>query len=193
MPTLSIYPSDDGYINNVSGIYPTELTNISSSTSSSNAVQNTAYLFFDTRDVTTGLTGATITALTLKLYGIGYSDPFAVAQWVLYTDQNEVWGRTLDSADPMAPGFGTFVEGFFGGLTVGIYNDLTVSVAHMGDRTSKFTNFAVYAALGDVGPAYIEFGTVERANIAERSRLDITYTAGVTNGASFNQLVFGGR
>lgn len=175
MASLTIYPSDDGFINNVSGIYPSESFNESSSTSSSNAIQNTAYLFYDTRDATTGLTGKTITALALRLYGLAYSDINGVGAWLLCTDQNEVWGRTLDTADPMTPVYGTYSEGYILGLTVGAYNDLAIPVAHMGDRASKFTNFALMAALADMGPANIDFGAVEEV-LAKRPQLVITYT-----------------
>lgn len=175
MATLTINPVDDGYINNISGIYNSEDTNSSASSSSSNANQNTAYMFFDTRDATTGLTGATITALTLRYYGETFGDIAQVAAWIIYTDQNEVWGRFLDSGDPMNPASGTYQESPGAGTAIGQYNEFSIPVAHMGNRASKFTNFAIYASLSDLGPAHFYFGAME-GNAAHRPQLVITYT-----------------
>lgn len=158
MSTVTIYPTYDGFYNNVSGWYPSEGFNLARNTSSSSADYAQAYMKFTT--VGAGISaGDTINSVNFHWNPYTWTDINGVALWVFYTDINDVWdgaGTWNDATPPYIPS----------GMGYGTVNDSFVALGSTGFNTKSLTTsipksnifgVGIDPQLGDLGPAYMYF------------------------------------
>jgi hypothetical protein len=80
-----------GFLNNISGWYPSEDWEWAFTTSSSNANADESYEKYTTVGAGIGA-GDTINSVTLNIHVTVWSDPFGVATWIVFTDNLNSWG-----------------------------------------------------------------------------------------------------
>lgn len=162
MATVTIYPTADGFLNNISGWYPSESLNLCRSTSSSDGDYCEAYTKFTTVGAGIGASD-TINSATFYINVFSYSDPMAVGGWELYTDITPVWGA-WDETTPPNPGSGidsgTVNNGFWGITSTGAWNK---AISNSISKSGVFS-VGIKARLGDVGPAEFRFYDKDHAN-----------------------------
>lgn len=180
MSTVTIYPTDDGFLNNISGWYSGEGFNLSRSTSSSDADYAEAYMKFTT--VGAGISaGDTINSVTFFWNVYNWNDINGVGYWSFYTDINNIWdgaGTWGESTPPNVPlgiGYGTSNDG---GVSLGStgWNSqaLTTSIPK-----SNLFGVGIKAQLGDVGPSLMYF--YDNTGGANQPYIVIDYTPAATS------------
>lgn len=194
--------TSDGFINNQSGVYDSEIFNSSKTSSSSDLNYSVAVMFFNTliANLNTlasaqgqpSLTGATITSIVLRIWVTFASDVNGVGAWYYYTDINNIWGESCASASvaPGFPSFGTTLESPVLGLadyTVGAWNTFTINAAV---RTDQHTHIAIRNGDGDIGPSETQFDAAEGTHPPE---LVITYTPAASNVGGSPAHILAGR
>lgn len=166
MATVTIYPTDDGFLNNISGWYPSEGFNLSRNTSSSSADVAQAFMKFTTVGAGIGA-GDTINSVTLYWNIYIWNDINLVASWNFFTDINNTWdsaGSWGESGTPpnipSGVGYGTVSDGFITLGSTGLNNKaLTTTIPK-----SNIFGVCIDPALGDVGPAEMRFYDKDTVN-----------------------------
>lgn len=175
MSTATIYATNDGFLNNVSGWYGAETYNLSRNTSSSSGDLCQAFIKFTT--VSAGI-GAldTINTVTFNWNIYSWSDINLVAAWAFYTDVNNTWdsaGTWNDSTPPNVPSgvaFGTSSDGaVYLGSTGWNTKTLTTSIPKSG-----IFGVCIDPQLGDIGPSLMYFYAVENGSNYPYITIDYT-------------------
>lgn len=158
MTTTTIYPTDDGFLNNISGWYPSEGFNLARNTSSSSADIARAFMKFTT--VGAGIGAAdTINSVTLHWNIYVFNDANGVASWMFFTDINNTWdsaGAWGEGAPPNIPsgvGYGTVNDSY---ITLGSTGWNTKSLTTTIPKSNIF-GVNIDPELGDIGPAEMRF------------------------------------
>lgn len=182
MATVTIYPTADGFLNNISGWYPSEGFNLSRNTSSSSADYCLAFTKFTTVGAGIGA-GDTIDSVTFWWDVYNWSDVNNVAFWSFYTDITPVWGAWDESTPPSIPsgiGYGTVAEGGTGlGSTGWNSKSLTTSIPK-----SNVFGVGISADLGDLGPALMYFYDKDSGANAPYIVIDYTPAASPAKGST---------
>lgn len=162
MATVTIYPTADGFLNNVSGWYPSEGFNLSRNTSSSSADICQAFVKFTTVGAGIGA-GDTINSVTFYWNIYTWSDVNLVATWQFYTDVTPVWGAWDESTSPTITGgvsFGTVNDG---GINLGSTGLNSKSLTTTISKSGVF-GVCIDPQLADVGPSLMYFYDKDTAN-----------------------------
>lgn len=177
MATATIYPTNDGFLNNVSGWYGMETDNLCRSTSSSDADYCELYTKFTTVGAGIGASD-TINSVTFYINVWSYSDPFAVGGWQAYTDTTPVWGAWNQTTPPSVSSgmdYGTVDSGFWNITGTGWWNKaISTSISKSG-----IFSVGVKARLGDIGPA--QFTSYNRDHATNKPYVVIDYTPASTS------------
>lgn len=160
MATVILYPTDDGFLNNISGWYPSEGWLTAKSTSSSNTDECEAYMKFTTVGAGIGA-GDTINSVTFHWNIYTWNDINFVAYWVFCLDKDNVWdaggytwGESFPPYLPYGIGYGTLNVG---GITLGStgWNSLVLSSTAI--PKSGIFGLGIQAQLGSNGPSAMFF------------------------------------
>ena len=159
MATVTLYPTDDGFLNNISGWYPSEGFNLSRNTSSSSADYCDAYMKFTTVGAGIGA-GDTINSVTLYVNIYNWSDIAFVASWQSWVDINRIWDSAGSWGEggtppyvPLGIGYGTSSGSF---LTLGSTGWNTYNLVTTIPHNNTF-GVGIQAQLGDIGPSLMYF------------------------------------
>lgn len=158
MSVATIYPTADGFLNNISGWYSGEGFNLSRSSSSSDADYAEAYLKFTTVGAGIGASD-TINSVTFRWNIYNWTDVNAVGFWGFYTDINNVWdnagtwGEPTPPYVPLGPGYGTVSDGE---VTLGGTGWNAQALTNLIPKSALF-GVCIKALLGDLGPAAMYF------------------------------------
>lgn len=162
MATVTLYPTADGFLNNISGYYGGEGFNLCRSTSSSDGDYCEHYTKFTTVGAGIGASD-TINSVTFYINVYAYSDPMGIAGWQIYTDITPVWGAWGESTAPsVASGinYGTVDGGFWNITSTGAWSKaISTSISKSG-----VFSVGVKARLGDIGPASFNSYDKDHAN-----------------------------
>lgn len=178
MATATIYPTVDGFLNNISGWYPSEGFDMCRSTSSSDGDYCELYLKFTTVGAGIGASD-TINSVTVWIDVYSYSDINAVGGWLGYTDINNIWSTSSSFTEAAAPyinpsmAYGTVSDGSWSVNTTGWFSkSITTSIPH-----SDIFGHGIKAQLGDLGPAEFRIYDKDHAN---KPYIVIDYTPAAT-------------
>lgn len=179
MATTTIYPTADGFLNNISGYYGSEGFLLARSTSSSDADYCETYVKFTSVGAGIGASD-TINSVTFYIYCYSFSDPAEVWADRLYSDTTPVWGSWDDSTAPSVPlgmSYGTNLETSLGINTTGWFSRASGYPSSF--PKSGVFSFGIKASLGDVGPAAAAFH--DKTHSTLKPYVVIDYTPAATN------------